>query len=510
MKRLRKKRLPLKDTSSRGSTLLEKCRNDIEKYLDVSHLTPSLCSSGLIDLYSPVADEDAKRKERVDCLMKCLSEGGDVALRQFVQALNRDANEHMGHRYIASLLEGRANGPEDRELAAASKLIEKNIYDHMPDIIHSLNGRELMCFLYQHQLLTSDECEELRDHHTTTEVRNRRILRILSTKGPTAHSIFAECLERSSSLVPEHKGLCTLISRHCAVKTPCAIPKQPPHIHPEGMLVSKTYFEIIKRIRLLNLEGMFDEADRIVQQSKVHKSIELDVALLLESCTASITKKDEESAIAKVKRAKEMCIQINNNSRTVLEGRCMWALGKLYRYLKQNDKALDYIMQAQSTLFNVAPGEDTALTNYCSSVVQLDKIAHGENASEYFVAQKNLEMAICHAQLGDYGLDLSHPRLRLAQLYLGSSPHKAGKAANPDSVCSAQGLLSQLEATPMAIRTKCIYYYTMSDLRWNENNSAEALKFANIARDIAIENGFETEKSSVEQRLNNLLVVNVG
>ena len=61
-------------------------RAEIEKCLDISYLIPYLCSSGLIDLHSKVADEDNERR-RIKCLIKVVVEGGDLAYGRFVKAL---------------------------------------------------------------------------------------------------------------------------------------------------------------------------------------------------------------------------------------------------------------------------------------------------------------------------------------------------------------------------------------------------------------------------------------
>ena len=113
------------------------------------------------------------------------------------------------------------------------------------------------------------------------------------------------------------------------------------------------------------MEGKFDDAERMVDMKKVHKSTELDVALLLESCTAFITMKKEDEVIARVTKAEELCHHITNNNRIILEGTCtcMWTQGKLCSYLKNDTKAREYISNARCKLFNVAHGEDSALTN---------------------------------------------------------------------------------------------------------------------------------------------------
>ena len=483
-------------------------RAEIEKCLDISYLIPYLCSSGLIDLQSKVADDGIERRKRIKCLIKVVVEGGDLAYGRFVKALKDSGDEHMGHQYLVSLLEGRSYGTD--EVVEASKSVEKRIRECMTEVVRSLNGSEMLAYLIQQQLLTPDEHEKLISATMTTNSRNLDILKIIGRKGPTAHYHFAECIKHSSETVMEHETLFKLISSNLPTKfktdeqgsaTGSSIIRTPRKIELEGILASTKYYRIVKQLRLLYLEGKFDDAERMVESEKVHNSTELDVALLLESCTAFITMKKEDEVIARVTKAEELCRHITNN-RIILEGRCMWTLGKLYRYLKNDTKAREYISNARCKLFNVAHGEDSALINYCYSVILLDKVAPDGNSDSVFAeAETTLRITIHDAELGDYGLDVCHPKIRLAQLHLGSSTHRAGTARNAGSIDIAWSLLSELKTASMAVRTKCMYYYTMSDYHRNKSNQTEAQIFAQRAFDIAMKMGFETEKSSIEIRL---------
>lgn len=490
-------------------TILEH-REEIEKYLNVQSLKPHLIKHRLIDLSSEVIDEKATRRESSNRLVKVLVDGGDETYSRFIQAL-RDENEHLGHRYLAQRLEGLPDDPGHEADVGVSENIEQRVRDNMPEVVKNLNGRELLQYLFQNHLLTPDEFEDLNCAKYIRSDENYRILRIIATKGPTAYSLFASCIELSFSKVPEHIALHKLLSSHLAVnefrkrsEPFCSVQRKPYRIEAEGMLVSKKYFEIIKQLRRLYLENRVEEAEQIVNGTKINNSIELDVALLLESCTAFITKKKVKEVKARVAKAEEMCHHITStNNKTILEARCLWTLGKMHRYLNDNTTASDYITKARSTLFNFAPGEDTALVNYCHAVIQLDKVGPDGNCAmnTFDEAMRSLQIAIHDAELDDYGLDLCHPKIRLAQLYLGSSPHKVGKPRNSDSINNAWALLSGLKDASMASRTRCIYYYTMADFYWNKSNSVEARHFAQLALDIATKNSFETEISSVQSRL---------
>ena len=126
--------------------------------------------------------------------------------------------------------------------------------------------------------------------------------------------------------------------------------------------------------------------------------------------------------------AKEMCRRVTNNNRIILEGRCMWTLGKMYRYLKNDAKTDEYISHACSRLFNAAHGEDNALINYYYVATLLDKISPERKCrvsdSIYEEAEKTLCMTIHDAELGNYGLDLCHPNSTPASwLFISQSRH---------------------------------------------------------------------------------------
>ena len=176
-------------------------------------------------------------------------------------------------------------------------------------------------------------------------------------------------------------------------------------------------------------------------------------------------------------------------------GRCEWVLAKLYRYTKEMDKALECIQKAAEHQSGIESGEDAALTNYCHACILLERLSNPDRCSCTSKDRKNaenyLERAIFYAsQHEEYGLDLSHPRIRLAQLYLGSSPSQPGEIHDSESISRAGSSLEAVENfDSLAPRTKCIFYFTKSDLVYT-NSKTEARHFAQLALDIAKDNEF--------------------
>ena len=227
---------------------------------------------------------------------------------------------------------------------------------------------------------------------------------------------------------------------------------------------------------------------------------------MLEQCTGFITRRKKEMVETVVAKAEDMCSEIiTSDNYEFLLGRCHWTLAKLYRYMNEHDRAMQCIEKARSIQYGIAIGEDTALTNYCYACISLDFLARKFDPGLEKRAKNSLERAIVHAQMSDYGLDLSHPRIRLAQLHLGSSPFTPGTKTDCQSIQSPRNSLSAVErdpqSLPLRIRTQCIYEYTMSDLCRNSGQLEEAVKLAESALRIAEANNFETEIISAKARL---------
>ena len=487
----------------------------------MSALIPHLCEEGLIDLQSKIADESQSIIERTECLLALLVKGGPKNCTKFLEALQKE-DQHMGHKYILALLSGHEYADEDE--VTNSLRIRKHIGETaIREVL--LKGMKLETALIDHlfneMLVTEDEFEMLLNCDTQTE-RNEMVLKILNTKGPTAHLKFAQCLHKESTHVTHHdlfKLICNdetlelhILSMNRKRKSreddEVSVTKRVPiRLEIEGELVTEEYLKVIHDIRFHHNQGEWDAVDKIVEDCAV-KNVEFYVAVMLESCTGFITCKRSDKVEETVKRARELCSQITNNCNTFLRGRCEWTLAKLYRYTKEDDKALEHIIMARHIQFNIKAGEDTALCNYCYACILLESLAVKFDSYKDKEAKRSLELAIEHASSGDYGLDVAHPKIRLAQLYLGSSPQSPGTKTDHDSLMKAQSSLDSVaqDLETLAVRTQCIYYYTESDLYRNSGEQDRAKHSAQKALDIAEVNKFNTEIELVKKRLNFLSI----
>ena len=491
------------------------------QHIDLPTLIPCLHEEGLIsDHRSKIADERLTISDRIDCLLDLLKDGGPETCGKFVQALEKE-DEHLGHRYILDLIRGYKHADEE-EIALSSRLrkrIEESIVTGK--LLTKMNVEtSLVGHMYTEKLMTEDQLVVLRNCSTTTE-KNKMILKLLNSKGPLAYIKFLNCLKENAadSNLAMHLELFQLIcddtSVEIKVTSVCRkrkareseeIPvtkRDPIRLEIEGKLITTQYLEVIQKVRLLHNEGQWDAVDDLVKGCE-KKSADFYVAVLLESCTGFITRKCPDKVEEMVRKAREDCKKITNNCNTFLRGRCEWTLAKLYRYTKENDKALEHIIMARHIQSNVKAGEDSALCNYCYACILMESLANRFDSYEYEEAKTSLELAIDHANSGDFGLDVAHPRIRLAQLYLGSSPQSPGTRTDKDSLKKARSSLDAVSQDTIAIRTQCIYYYTESDLYRSSGETEKAKHSAQRALSIAKKNNFETEKELITKRLNSL------
>ena len=219
-----------------------------------------------------------------------------------------------------------------------------------------LNVDALGPFLVEAELVTSNELEFLRQARHTMQDKAKSLLTMLKTKGPTAHFIVVyTCLGQERSHVA-HRELYKLLledwqsgtlSRAVQVtkRYPCSLEL------PKGIRTEK-YFQQIRTMRKCHQIGGEKWRETEDMYNKVVTSpdstLEVKIALTLESCTMYVIDNQPDVVISRVERARVMCAELHDKGRNMqaLEGRCEWVLARLYRYLKDNDKAREHLDKA--------------------------------------------------------------------------------------------------------------------------------------------------------------------
>ena len=506
-------------------------------------------------------------KDGAEFVLNRVKERGDEGYKDFLWCLEQEDDWHIGHDYIAARLRGKEFTEEaQREIEKSIRLRQRfsKQLDVMQLISDSVNTNDLIPSLRVHKLLTDEETEELSLPGFSRRERVTKLLHILSTKGPLADLYFTHALADTIRENPAHRDILervycqnfedlieqfiedvevgresvsphshlgkrkrTLIKAY-ATKVPICTPRQ---VRAHGIILSCKYFDKINEIRRLHYLGNWTGAEKVVEECRYltltcerkelglpsddHDEIsstahiELYVAVALRNCSGYITRKMMSEVTRVVAEAKEMCKQIDNDNGRVLESKCEWMLAKMYRYNKEFDKAMEHIENAQliHLRYNIAPGEDTTLCNYCKGCILASQLA---KANEWSSNSRKLEEAkLClrkateHAAIRDYAIYQSHHVIRLAQLCLHSSQFVAGECKDEEQINEAEAALNShyINEDVLAPRTKCLFYVTRSDLYRNKKQLEFAECEAQRAYSIAVENNFSTEVKSAEGRL---------
>lgn len=497
---------------------------EIVQYLSPDALFTTLCKWGFTEYEEGtyLLNDNISRHKRSAQILALVEAKGSQAYPQFLECLAEE-REHLGHVYIVNLLEGNScTSKEEEEEIRISKRIKMQARAHMKHIVKHINVDALAPHLYHH-LLTDDEYTQLLSSGAPQTKKVSNLLSIVDTKGPTGYYKFAHCLVEES----EHEGHKDILQKITSEGDLCpeqrkrkrededSVPAKriclgPDQLRAQGTLCSKRYFECIRRIRKCHLGGDWGKADAIVDEYVQKGDKELHIALLLENCTGYITRQDKNTVLMTVERAMQLCNELPSSSdnKPFLVGRCKWVLAKLYRYTKEKDKALKYIQEAAEHQSSIASGEeDAALTTYCYAMILLEFYKNYKSSldRDLKVIKDKFERAIDYASNPDYGLDVSHPRIRLAMLYLGSSPFQPGRNCESSSINKAKNSLEAVDIDALAPRTKCLFYYTKSDLVYSRSKD-EAKVFAKHSLDVAMQHGFKTEKLSAQARLESIHV----
>lgn len=486
------------------------------------------------------------RRKEAEAILRLVEEKGEKSCKRLVRSLKK-TRHHLGHVYAASLFDGTEFASLKDTNASAS--IRKRLKQNMQYVIDGLNTATLVPILREEELLTDEEIEILASK-TSRDKALTLFTGILETKGPTAYLRFATCLNREKEH-PFHRELLDKLNQPSSaddtfsdddnsdgelLQDSCGAPLQdidedietdfvvqlgqkrkidfkaqavcgtvkvtkcsPPNIRAQGILVSSVYNSKVKEIRRLHYVGKWNEAEKIVTECRLSGDIEMYVAVMLRNCSGYVTRKMKEFVKIRVREAKRLCKQMESDNRTILRSRCEWMLAKLYRYLGKMPKAQKHITKAMEMQSGVDPGEDTALGHYCQACILIRSLSENWSDKTAEQAKSHLRIASDHAVLGDYGLYISHHKIRLAQLCLQSSQYHPGVCTDKALIKEAsQALtLNELELQP---RTRCMYYYTKSDLFRSSEQLAEARSYIALARDLAKEYKFKSELQAVAVR----------
>ena len=470
-------------------------------------------------------------KEKGSLILDAIIEKGKVACEKFSSCLRKEIS-HLGHGYIARLLEGE-DFPADKEAMTFSLEIKERVKRHH-NALRDVDFSALVPVMLKHDLLTHTESQVLLSNQETQAWKAAQLELILATKGPLAHRIFVQCLGEEDSH-PTHHELCSLfISHESSSETDSALnrevhctqrkhkidrdnsqdltlPKRRPReFEFEGQLAGKRYSRLMLTFQTCHHNGDWCKLEIEVQKVLRRGIPELSAVALLEEAISHIFRKNREKVLDCVDRAQKLIkesseIQGSGGNTRILQARCEHVVSCLYRYAKEYKEAFHHATNALVHLVHANSGEDTSFAFYCSACIRLESYTEGVAVDESSPEQikEDFRLAIDFARSHDIGMDVvePHSHIRLAQQCLQSTQFQAGHVTNRDRIREASNSLGEVNVDMLSQRSKSLFYLLKLDLYMNEGKTEEAIGSAIVSLELSKSGKFAVEQQSAESRL---------
>ena len=430
----------------------------------------------------------------------------------FLRSLEKNT-EHMGHRYIVSLLRGEEFA--SKEEMEESKRLQERILKNPDIVIQELSSYilDMLPYLKAEGLVTLEETWKLQSHLISPHNKARILLDLLETKGPTVYLLFTHKVVKKTNnrdlynfLTEQADDIITTSHQQPGYTS---IARSPYRLEAPEYTTSQMYLEKMGKIRWYHQVGgdewEYAEAIcKIVFSPDSKYPEEMKVEFLLEHCSLLILRGEpEDEVLACVRQARKMCQEIQHCNTQALEGSCECLLAKLYRYKGKHEKALQHVGTMFSCIINCEQGVELMLAYYCMGCILLDSPTESPDDEEKAI--KFLEKALSCARVNNFGLRMKHAKFRIAQRYLGSSSIRLGKSkeeASQDSVKMAEQLLTELgKEGNLDPRTECMLSYTWFDVYRAKGDMKQAKEHIKAAEEIATRQNFTLESKSIEIRL---------
>ena len=437
-------------------------------------------------------------RKRVDYVLDLVEE--QSLYLKFLESVQSETT-HLGHGYVKALLQGTYYC-SDEDLHKASDIqreIESNMSKMMDIDLPSLTP--LLCSQF---LLTQDERTLLT---SKSEVQNQDVFRffdILETKGPLGYLKFVQCLSQQLSH-PAHSDLYGLLCQttddsELALAVDRPTKRTPNRLSMGGALVKKKYKQLFARIKEDLYNGDWIAVERGVDECMQSESPEVRVVGLLEEASSLALRNciDGTKALTIISKAKELCkTQVSGSNATFLSARAENKLSGIYRYLKQNDKALECVEKAKVLLFNAEQGQDSANANYNHACALVAKSCWSDAPrvmSEFnFAVDVGLhdQSASCSSYKWPQ-IVVDKSLIQQAMFLLDSNKNVPciTDKTRQKNITTASSSLSKMDVPSLSNRIKCLYYLAESELHTQRKEVDCAIKAASDARTLATECGF--------------------
>ena len=513
-------------------------RKDIEMYTNISELSSYLIQEGLLSHEQKErVVSGAPNREKTSRVLDSLAAKPN-GFSTFFTGIKGETS-HMGHTYIASLLEGRQYAPEtELKVSAECKKRIKN------NLVLFIKGIDLTCLIphlkqafylplmdihRKTQLLTDDEAEILLLGHEETQHRAMKFFLILDTKGPLAHSQFVRCMRAEDDHIT-HRELFQDIFGDLDLSLSCPVVSSEdedgvgsssqahkrkneeyltdgtsddelvPFTHAkkaretlwleaDGVLEGDRYAELMEKFYTLhhNRDGhqqLQMEAEEAIAQTD--SPLELQALYQIELARSFIFRKQlqNDRAVKLLTAALDVCTDIPGSNAYFIIGRCHHTLADLYRCANDYSRAKDHSMKALLALQSVKPGLDTAIAHYVNGCILLECNTSAVGADAQTI-EWSFHCAIDHGQSSDIARQSVVPQshCRLAQLYMGSTQHNAGVTDNKENLLKAKESLDacKRDFAFVSQQSQHLYYVIESDWYRNTGDVTKAVDSARTA-----------------------------
>ena len=527
--------------------LIASHHNEVVQHANTFELSSHLVQEGLLNHdESECLQSEASDQKKMSQLLDSLKEKPN-GFGRFLKCIKRETR-HMGHSYIASLLEERQFAPDlELELSAECK---KRIQNNMEKLVEGINLSSLVPHLGQSfylpciqgttHLLTADETRKLLFEIPQCKVRS--LFSILDTKGPLAHSRFARCMYAAEEekthrelfeevfenlnfspdpILPwlnEEPASQSSMHKNGYLATDKLLPFVPADktqlLEMDGVLAGNCYDELMENFYHLhhNSDGhhqLVAEAEKAMARTDL--PLELQALYRIELARSFIFRTQNKRAEELLSAVLELSDKILGNNALFIIGRCHHTFADLFRFTNDYDQAKQHSTKALMALHSVKPGLDTATAHYVNGCILLECLSnqHSVTLIDIRLIEKSFHSAINDGKDNDIARRVTLPQshCRLAQLYMSSVSHGVTGDEIEDSLkkarlsldaCKCQlGFISQI--------SQHVYYVVEADWYRNSGNSSEAVRLTKEACQIAVNINYTLGISS---ELNSLIYMN--
>ena len=277
-------------------------------------------------------------------------------------------------------------------------------------------------------------------------------------------------------------------------------------IKPHGSLSTSKYCIIMAKIQEHHYYTEWEKADKLVEECKTKYDTEFYLAAKLRNYSCHVTNKHMfEKIRVDIKEILKWCSKNCSDNSKIIESKCYWVLAKGCRYKMDMDTADKYITAAMQFQHAFEPGEDIACSSYCKASILNHTLAKRDNLELFMKVKQLYQKAIDNVRHDEfrYGLPVCHPVIRLAQMCLYCTPHKAGICKDKKQIKEAENLLGNIKTNRLLLKPRIttLYYIAMSDLFRNKCDVEKAEDYIRRAENISHEHRFVAEIDTVLTRL---------